>query len=1260
MSFRIALPQFVRRRSGYVAIITVLLLSLVIPNVNGQQALSLSRQGKATRTRSESERPSPDQKTPIKPITTSTELTREDFIALRKEQIDRMAGRTPGQKLISKIERGWQPTKTNAVTRSVNQELQATPQTVVPKGSETFNLKPVVTNQSVVPGSFNLGDFGHTAAINDSGDIVFITGAGPFGLGTGLYKVNGNTVSPLALANQRASLTGGGHFLGFLDVSQTASGSIIIFSAAIEGGITSGGLFKIVNNEISPIALSGQQIGNDQITGIGAIAISSNGNVAFTATVATGTAVFKWVNNQLSLVAHSDQFISGVTGGASLTSVNAVEPPEGQSAIGINNSGTVVFTGSYSQPNTLTGTALLKASTGTVTAIANTGQPTTPGTPLLVYTNNGLLGQVLIDDTDRITFSALYFDILKGANRSGIFAIPAAPSTVALILSNTAVPGVAGSLFDGGDSIAFKSLSQNTAGKMAFVATFSDPSTISAFNSGIFSRDTSGTTALMVRDFSTGSFKSFAETSLGGNDVIDVAAGISINSGGTVAFTNQTTGGTEGVFSVTGTAVATRASDQTPLPHSATLIDFHDLKQNNAGSIAFSAAIVGSVPGIFLSQSGNLTTVAMTKGTVPGVGARFNFLSSAVIDNNNRVVITGGYNLGNGVETTGVFSFSGGSLTAVAVQGQTASTGKIIRALSSAFGSGGQILLLADISVDGRDDAGEIITNAVLASTGGSFSVLTKGVSDGSGDVAPGAGAKFTFILNMASNGSDAVFTAFFAVSPFYGMFQLSGGAVSAITIPPTPTGRDNVFDLAINSSRKVAYSSTLDIGKPATVNDPGLYSAASGVSTRLVTAGDQLAGFADKLLPVFLSAGISDAGKIVFTALHSSSVDSDGTFSFNDERNSGISTFIIPAGENPSAGGHVSLVATTGSEVVGTPGFVGSVLDSDINPNGNIIVAAAIQGSLDITDAILTAQPNQAPTVQVVQPATGDSVAAGMAATIKWIASDDVDIVGFDLNLSTNGGQSFTSIDHVSGSGRSYFWSVPPDLPGASNVTIQIVATDTAGLKTTATSGAFAVRGSGPTIKGFTLQRGATSLSKINAGTDDLSLILSGIGILNGAQAMVTDSTNGQTQILNGVVANGSLTVTLSKLLIAQTKTLSVRIINPGTAPSLPIAVTVNGPSIQLIGAAKVFNNSVLIGYDIKINGKNLTPADLPALNPAAIVTNGSTPVAISQIVVGNNSLTLQIRTTFTPPTKLTVRAGYNGVTGTPVLTSPESVKIP
>src|SRR5882724_11830186 len=125
---------FARRRLGSVAIISALLLSLLIPVVSGQQDLPLSRQGKLPRTRPESDPVSPQQKKPTKPVTTSTALSREDYLKLRQEQIDRIAGRSAGKRLISEIEREWQPSKTNAVARSMSQDVQATPQVVVPKG----------------------------------------------------------------------------------------------------------------------------------------------------------------------------------------------------------------------------------------------------------------------------------------------------------------------------------------------------------------------------------------------------------------------------------------------------------------------------------------------------------------------------------------------------------------------------------------------------------------------------------------------------------------------------------------------------------------------------------------------------------------------------------------------------------------------------------------------------------------------------------------------------------------------------------------------------------------------------------------------------------------------------------------------------------------------------------------------------------------------------------------------------------------------
>jgi len=318
------------------------------------------------------------------------------------------------------------------------------------------------------------------------------------------------------------------------------------------------------------------------------------------------------------------------------------------------------------------------------------------------------------------------------------------------------------------------------------------------------------------------------------------------------------------------------------------------------------------------------------------------------------------------------------------------------------------------------------------------------------------------------------------------------------------------------------------------------------------------------------------------------------------------------------------------------------------------------VHGSIDVTDAILSAQPNTAPTIHVTLPATGDSVGGGLPTTVKWSASDDVGLVGFDINLSTNGGASFVNVGHAFGFTDNFSWQVPANLIGSTNAVIQVAAFDTAGAKSTANSGVFSIKSAGPKISTVTLKRGATTLSQVNAGTNDLSVTLTGANILAGAQVLATDSSNNQTQALTGTGLAGTVTATIPKLLIAQPKTLQLRVVNPGTAPSLPVSLTVNGPTVMTESVQQVFNNATLIGYDITLTGKNLTPADLQPFVAVATVKNGSNPVTVSNIVVGSNSLTVQIRTTFPSGTLLSVQVGYTGVTSANVLAKAFGAKLP
>lgn len=1189
--------------------------------------------------------------------------------------MDQLSGRANAQRLVSLIERNRRTVETNAVATRLNQELITATQTAIQKGSDTFNLVPIITNNSAVSGQFTLGDFGPDAAINDNGDIAFITGAGPFGLGTGVYKVSGATVTPLALANQLAPLTGGGHFLGFLDVIQSPGGSVI-FTAAIEGGVTTGGVFRVLGNAVYPVALAGQQVGSDVLTNIGAIAVSSNGLIAFNATVnavdnngnvlGSGTAVFTFAGDQLNEVARSGQVVNGINNLTQLSSVNNTNSPAGQSAISINSSGVVVFTAVFMNPNTTTGTALFKAFNGNVTAIAASQQTATTGT---VYTNNGLIGPVFLSDSNVLAYTGQFsIDPNDFAPHSGLFVAQPSQAPTLVIKSGDAVPGLpAGFIFDGVGGAAFISLAGNNSGNLAFIAKFSNLQSSLPFGTGVFTLTnfSASSLSLISKDLVTGGpFNSFTLATLGGAEVTNLARSLSINSSGTIAFTNESASGAsqiDGVFTSTG---GSRVTDQTALPNTPTLIDFHDTKVNSSGSIVFSAAIVGGLPGLFLSQGATLTPLAMIKGTAPGTGTVFTGLGDAVIDNNNRVAFTGTYNLGGG-PSMGVFLSSGGTTNPLAIVGQTLGPSEVVNAaLFPGFGANGSIVFLADNSATGNQSKDKVFNSSIFSASGSSFTRLVNGAITSDipptypGDAAPGTGgAKLVQMETLATNGNDVAFEASTSTGGL-GLFQISSGAATAIAVPPA--GADFISDLSINVGKQVSFDCGEQIDDSTILSNPGLFSISSGVRSLLVTRGDQIPGSTDQLLPVFLSNNLADSGKIVFTAIHSSFLNVNSAVSFSDERAAGLSTFLIPAGQNPDNGGHLSVVATNGSFIQGTAGTVAASIGSAISPNGNIIVTAIVHGSIDMTDAILSAQPNTLPAIQVTQPATGNSVGAGLPTTIKWSATDDVGLIGFDINLSTNGGATFTNIGHAFGFSRNFSWRVPGNLIGTTNDVIQVVAFDTAGGQASANSGAFAVKPGGPTISTFSFQRGATTLKQVNAGTDDLLVTLTGNTILAGAQVFATDSLNNQTQVLVGSGSSHSVTATIPKALIAQPKTLLLSVVNPGTAPSAPVSVAVNGPKVTVGVARKVFNNSTLIGYDVTLTGTNLTPADLQPFTPAATVKNGINPVAVSNIVAGNNSLTIQIRTTFSQPTVLSIQAGYTGVTGANVLAKSFSVNVP
>ncbi len=83
------------------------------------------------------------------------------------------------------------------------------------------------------------------------------------------------------------------------------------------------------------------------------------------------------------------------------------------------------------------------------------------------------------------------------------------------------------------------------------------------------------------------------------------------------------------------------------------------------------------------------------------------------------------------------------------------------------------------------------------------------------------------------------------------------------------------------------------------------------------------------------------------------------------------------------------------------------------------------------------------APQVQLLSPLGTDKVQAGGAFNITWSSSDNGQLASHELQLSTNGGQSFDSIiiSGLSGAARSFVWQVPNI--ETSTARVKIIATD-------------------------------------------------------------------------------------------------------------------------------------------------------------------------------------------------------------------------
>lgn len=125
--------------------------------------------------------------------------------------------------------------------------------------------------------------------------------------------------------------------------------------------------------------------------------------------------------------------------------------------------------------------------------------------------------------------------------------------------------------------------------------------------------------------------------------------------------------------------------------------------------------------------------------------------------------------------------------------------------------------------------------------------------------------------------------------------------------------------------------------------------------------------------------------------------------------------------------------------------------------PSGLVQLSTYGRGVYELNSAADT----QAPTVEVTAPAGNETLEGGSLFTINWTSSDNFSVSKHDLQLSTDGGQTFalTIASGLAGNARSFNWTVPNiDVPQA---VVRVNALDGSNNTGSDSSNVFAIRAS-------------------------------------------------------------------------------------------------------------------------------------------------------------------------------------------------------
>jgi len=397
------------------------------------------------------------------------------------------------------------------------------------------------------------------------------------------------------------------------------------------------------------------------------------------------------------------------------------------------------------------------------------------------------------------------------------------------------------------------------------------------------------------------------------------------------------------------------------------------------------AAVLGAWQGPALAQ-GRTDTLAITgqSATGAGGGTFVFFPNSPVLNNNGQTAFSA--EITGGSSRNGIYrSESGGALTAIALQGQSATGagGGTFSSLSSpVLNNNGQTAFNALI------DGGSSNSGIYRSDSGSALTAIALRGQSASG---AGGGTFSSFNLPVLNNNGQTAFSANISGgSGRNGIYRSdSGGALTPIALQgQSATGAGTgtftfFFDPVLNNNGQTAFQAGIAGGSSTS----GIYRSNSGNTlTAIALQGQSATGAGGGTFSVLGSPVLNNSGQTAFNALITGGTSSRGVY-------------------RSDSGSALTAIALQGQSAIGAGGGTFSFFDSPVlNNSGQTAFSASIAGGSS-TSGIYRSNSGSALTAIALQGQSASGAGGGTFSSFTSRALNDGGQTAFRAGIT--GGSS-------------------------------------------------------------------------------------------------------------------------------------------------------------------------------------------------------------------------------------------------------------